>query len=236
MTISARIIQEEIRPLGSPEVAEHSKRFFKTGKGEYGEGDLFLGVRVPVVRKLVRKHRDAPAKVILTLLHSRYHEERLFAVLSLVDRYQRGNPQSAKSAFETYLEHLEFVNNWDLVDCSAHKIIGPQLQDRSRKLLYKQAKSKNLWERRVAIMSTYHYIRQQDFEDTLAIADLLLTDQHDLIHKAVGWMLREVGNRDIKVEEDFLKPRYQTMPRTMLRYAIEKFSQGRRKQYLQGKI
>lgn len=231
----AKDIQAELRSLGSPTIAAHARRFFKTGNGEYGEGDRFLGVRVPVVRKLVKKHREAQPKVVLDLLRSAYHEERLFAVLSLVDRFERGT-QAPRDVYNTYMDNLQCVNNWDLVDCSAHKIAGRYLQGRSRRPLYRLAKSQDLWKRRVAIISTAHFIRQRDIEDTLAISDILLNDEHDLIHKAVGWMLREVGNRDRKTEEVFLRTRYRQMPRTMLRYAIEKFPDNRRKQYLAGKI
>ncbi len=236
MACTAAAIRKEIRSLANPEIAAHSQRFFKTGKGEYGEGDRFLGIRVPVIRQQVKAHRDAPLKVVVSILKSPWHEERLFAVLSLVDMYKRGGDAERKEIFDLYLEYLCYVNNWDLVDSSAHLIVGPWLETRSRRRLYRMAKSRNLWERRVAIMSTYHFIRQKDYTDTLAIADLLLSDQHDLIHKAVGWMLRETGNRNKKVEVEFLQRRYQKMPRTMLRYAIEKFPERERKRWLNGKI
>lgn len=229
-------IERELRELGNTAVAERLSRFFKTGKGQYGEGDRFLGIRVPAVRKAVARHRDASLRTVLSLLRSRYHEIRLFAVLSLVERYKRADDDLKKTIGEHYLNNLRYVNSWDLVDSSAHLIVGPNLQDRSRKPLYRLAKSKDLWERRVAIMATYHFIRFRDFGDTLAIAELLQNDTEDLIHKAVGWMLREIGNRDLEAEEQFLKPHYSTMPRTMLRYAIERFPEERRKAYLHGRV
>lgn len=234
--VSVAQLRREIRAKGNEAIAEHSRRFFKTGKGEYGEGDRFLGIRVPVVRRFVRAHRDLPVDRILSFVRSAYHEERLFGIFSLVDRYKRGGEEQRARIYEIYLDHLEYVNNWDLIDGSAHWIVGPHLQDRSRKFLYDLTKSKNLWRRRIAIMSTYHYIRQRDFEDTLKIARILRDDPQDLIHKAVGWMLREVGNRDRKAEEAFLQKHYKKMPRTMLRYAIEKLPERRRKAYLNGQV
>lgn len=231
----AAAIRQEIRALGDSAIAEHSQRFFKTGKGEYGEGDRFLGIRVPVIRKQVRKHREAPLKAIDKLLQSPWHEERLFAVLSMADRFRRGDEESRREIFDTYIEHRHYVNNWDLVDGSSHIIVGGWLEFRNRKLLYQFARSNDLWERRIAIISTYQFIRNRDFDDTLAIAEILVNDEEDLIHKATGWMLREVGNRHLRTEEQFLKRHYKTMPRTMLRYAIEKFPENRRQAYLKGR-
>lgn len=233
--VGAAAIRQEIRALGDSAIAEHSQRFFKTGKGEYGEGDRFLGIRVPVIRKQVRKHREAPLKAIDKLLQSPWHEERLFAVLSMADRFRRGDKESRREIFDTYIEHRHYVNNWDLVDGSSHIIVGGWLESRNRKLLYRFARSKNLWERRIAIISTYQFIRNRDFDDTLAIAEILVNDEEDLIHKATGWMLREVGNRHLRTEEQFLKRHYKTMPRTMLRYAIEKFPENKRQAYLKGR-
>ena len=236
MAASATTIRNEFRTLGDKKIAEHSKRFFKTGKGEYGEGDQFLGIRVPVVRKQVRRHRDASLKAIGSFLASPWHEERLFAVFSLADRFKRSNVAEQREIFELYMANLHRVNNWDLVDGSAHLIVGPWLENRSRRRLYQMARSRSLWTRRIAIMSTYHFIRMSDFDETLAIAEILIGDDHDLIHKATGWMLREVGNRDRKAEEAFLRKHYKAMPRTMLRYAIEKFPEYRRKAYLAGRV
>jgi 3-methyladenine DNA glycosylase AlkD len=235
MPVSAATIRNEIRALGDEKIAEHSKRFFKTGKGEYGEGDRFLGIRVPVIRKQVVRHRGASLRTVGSFLKSPWHEERLFAVLWLADRFKRSEESAQREIFDLYMSHLNYVNNWDLVDGSAHLIVGPWLENRSRARLHRMARSRNLWTRRIAIMSTYHFIRKGDFDDTLAIAGILIEDDHDLIHKATGWMLREVGNRDRKTEEAFLRKHYKNMPRTMLRYAIEKFPEHRRKKYLAGK-
>lgn len=236
MTSTVGIIRAEMQALSNPAIAAHSTRFFKTGKGEYGAGDRFLGIRVPVIRKLVRRHRDATLRSILSMLKSVWHEERLFAVLSLTDRFANGDDSTKRAVFNVYVDNLRFVNNWDLVDGSAHLIVGPWLEMRSRKLLYTLAESGNLWERRVAVMSTFHFIKIGQYDDTLALAEILLYDDQDLIHKAVGWMLRETGNRDRAVEEKFLRKFYVNMPRTMLRYAIEKFPESKRQAYLQGKI
>ncbi len=222
--------------MGDAGTAENSQRFFKTGNGEYGEGDKFLGIRVPVIRKTVKTYKDVSEKTVLTFLRSKYHEERLFAVFLLVDQFKRGTHADKTRIFETYLDNTRYINNWDIVDGSAHLIVGPYLEQRDRRPIYELSISSNFWERRIAIISTYHYIRQQEFNDTLAIAEILKDDPEDLIHKAVGWMLREVGNRDRKAEEAFLKRNYKKLPRTMLRYAIEKFPEKRRKDYLHGRI
>ncbi|MEM7294863.1 MAG: DNA alkylation repair protein [Pseudomonadota bacterium] len=235
-TLTAAAVTCALQALGDKKIAVHSQRFFKTGPGDYGEGDVFIGVRVPVVRAQVKAFRALPQAEVEKLLHSKYHEVRLCAVLLMVEQFQRRDESVKKSIYDLYIRSAEFVNNWDLVDCSAYKIVGPWLESRDRKPLYKLAKSKNLWEKRIAIMSTLHFIRHKDFVDCLQIAELLLHDEHDLIHKAVGWMLREVGNRNKKAEQGFLKERYSSMPRTMLRYAIEKFPKPERDRYLTGKI
>lgn len=229
-------IRRELKRLADPKIATHSQRFFKTGPGQYGEGDRFLGIRVPKVRQVARQARDLPLDQVTQLLHSKWHEERLCAVVILSEQFKRGGPHLQQDIFELYLDSTAGINNWDLVDVSAHLIVGPYLQDRSRQRLRKLARSEVLWERRIAMMATYHFIKQDDFADTLAIAEILLRDEHDLIHKIVGWMLREVGKRDPSVEEEFLQDHYREMPRTMLRYAIEKFDEGLRQQYLKGEI
>ena len=234
--MTARAISKALRELANPDIAEHSKRFFKTGKGEYGEGDKFLGIRVPLIRRQAKQFRDTSLAEVGKLLESGYHEERLCAVLILVLQFDGAAEQQKKAIYELYLSSTAYVNNWDLVDSSAHLIVGPYLERRSRRRLYKLARSTDLWERRIAIMATYHFIRNGDFDDTLALAELLLHDDHDLIHKAVGWMLREVGNRDRRAEEDFLESHYREMPRTMLRYAIEKLPERRRQAYLKGRV
>jgi 3-methyladenine DNA glycosylase AlkD len=234
--LSAAEIRRQFRLLGDSEVAAHSARFFKTGNGEYGESDRFLGIRVPVTRQHARRFRNAPLRTVVALLKSAYHEERLLALLILVEQYQRGDPAYKQRVFDAYLANRRFVNNWDLVDSSAYKIVGPQLESGSRALLDQLAESDNLWDRRIAIISTYHFIRRGDFADVLRIAGKLRDDEHDLIHKAVGWMLRETGNRDRATEERFLRQHYRKMPRTMLRYAIEKFPEDSRKAWLNGEV
>ena len=229
-------ITKRLKKLGSTQQAAISRKFFKTGPGEYGEGDIFIGVRVPVLRKLVKDYVDLPVEEINTLLRSPIHEERLLALLLMVRRAAGGNDALKKSIYELYLENTRFVNNWDLVDTSAEHIVGAYLSDKSRSVLYRLAEFGDLWERRIAIMSTFHFIKRHDFSDTIKISKMLLLDRHDLIHKAVGWMLREIGKRDLKTEENFLKAHYDKMPRTMLRYAIEKFPESKRQRYLKGRI
>lgn len=236
MTSAATAISQQVRALASPETAANLQRFFKTGAGQYGEGDVFLGIKVPPLRALAKQHRNADLRTISALLESLFHEERLFALLLLMQFYQRGSDEQQQAAFDLYLGNTQRINNWDLVDISAPHIVGRHLENKPRKILHKLARSPMLWERRIAIIATAWFIRLNDFDDTLRIAKTLLQDEHDLMHKAVGWMLREVGKRDLAVEEDFLKPHYQKMPRTMLRYAIERFPEPKRKSYLLGRI
>lgn len=204
--------------------------FFKTGKGGYAEGDIFLGVVVPETRKLVKKYKNIALKDAVKLLRSKIHEERLAALLILVDKFQ--TDQGKEEIYNLYLKNTKHINNWDLVDLSAGQIVGDYLFVKPKTILFKLARSKNFWERRIAIMATFNFIKKNQFKETLKIAEMLLIDTHDLIHKAVGWMLREVGKRNLKVEDDFLKKHYQKMPRTMLRYAIEKFPEKKRGRYL----
>lgn len=227
---------QNLQNIGNPEMAAHSQRFFKTGPGEYGEGDIFLGIRVPVVRQQVKLFKDMPLNEIEKLLHSKYHEARLLALLIMVKQFNRKKPDLKSTIYQLYMKNTDYVNNWDLVDSSAHYIAGVWLFDKDRQVLYDLARSRNLWRRRIGMMSTFWYIKQGQFDDALAIAKILLDDKEDLIHKAVGWMLREIGNRNGQVERSFLKDRYHSMPRTMLRYAIEKFPEAERKQYLSGSI
>jgi 3-methyladenine DNA glycosylase AlkD len=235
MSKTAAAIRARLRELANPRVAAHSARFFKTGPTGYGKGDRFLGIRVPELRRLAREHRDAPLSAALTLLRSRIHEERLLALILMAERFAHGDERERTEIYDRYLEHTpRYVNNWDLVDCSAHRIVGAYLEVRDRALLYRLARSPSLWQRRVAIIATFWYIRHGSFGDTLAIAELLLDDREDLIHKAVGWMLREVGNRDRAAAERFLGKHCAKMPRTMLRYAIEKLPERRRRAYLDG--
>ena len=231
-----KIIHNDLLQLANEQIAEHSQRFFKTGKGEYGEGDIFLGIRVPLLRKLVKKYRGISIAEVHKLLHSEFHEERLLAVLILVQLFKSGDESVQKQVYDLYLENTEYINNWDIVDISASNIVGAHLYEKDKAPLYDLVQSKNLWERRISIISTFYFIRQNEFDDTLKLANFLLNDKEDLIHKAVGWMLREVGKREIEFEEEFLQEHYKIMPRTMLRYAIEKFPETSRKMYLRGEV
>jgi 3-methyladenine DNA glycosylase AlkD len=229
-------LRKNIKTLRSKEVADTMQWFFKTGKGEYGEGDIFAGLKVPVQRKIAKDFRDLSKTEIKQLLASPVHEERLISLFILVEQYEKGSEKEKEKIFKFYLKNRKGINNWDLVDLSAPKIVGKYLLEKDKSILVKFASSKNLWERRIAILSTYEFIRNNNFKPTLEIAEILLNDEHDLIHKAVGWMLREVGKKDLQTEEKFLRKYYKTMPRTMLRYSIEKFPESKRKKYLQGKI
>ena len=224
--------RDALREFASETDAVILQRFFKTGPGEYGEGDRFLGVRVPATRKVARMFRAMPLADAQTLLASKVHEERLLALLILIGHYQRGTADQKQEVFDLYLANTRHINNWDLVDVSAEHVVGAHLWDKSRAPLSSLAHSADLWERRIAVMATFHFIKKNQFDETLQIAELLLSDSHDLIHKAVGWMLREIGKRDLGAEEDFLRRNHQHMPRTMLRYAIEKFSEDKRRWYL----
>jgi 3-methyladenine DNA glycosylase AlkD len=234
--MSLKSLRADFRQLGNPDDVPNLQRFFKTAPGEYGEGDRFLGIRVPETRKAVKRFRAESLRSVTALLGSPYHEERLLAALLLVDKYERGDEEMQKRVYEIYMGNRAGLNNWDIIDSSAHKIVGPWLDSRSRTPMYELVDSDSLWDRRIAIIATYYFIRKSEFADTLRIAASLRDDSEDLIHKAVGWMLREVGNRDRKVEETFLAKHYKKMPRTMLRYAIEKFPERRRKAYLNGNV
>lgn len=226
-------IVAHLQSMANADIAEHSQRFFKTGPGEYGAGDKFLGIRVPVLRNLVKQYKNAELADAIKLLHNEYHEIRLFALLLMVALYQSSKQiEQQKAIFDSYLANTKWINNWDLVDCSAHKILGHYLLDKNREVLFQLAVSNSLWERRIAMMATYTLIKHQQFEQTFALAELLLDDNEDLIHKVAGWMLREVGKIDLAAELRFLDLHYQCMPKTMLRYAIEKLPQSQRKHYL----
>jgi 3-methyladenine DNA glycosylase AlkD len=224
-------LKRRLRALANPERAAHSLRFFKTAPGDYGHGDKFLGLTVPTMRGVVREFRDLPLADADGLLASPWHEDRLVALMILVEQYRR-TPAARNTIYKLYLARTDRINNWDLVDASAPHIVGAHLAERSRKPLLRLAKSPSLWERRIAIVATQHFIRRNEFADTLAIARLLLRDPHDLIHKACGWMLRETGKRDERVLRAFLDEHAARMPRTMLRYAIERL--GDRRRYLTG--
>jgi 3-methyladenine DNA glycosylase AlkD len=236
MRTNEREILTRLERLGDPEKAQIHQRFFKTGPGEYGEGDVFLGIRVPETRKLAREYERLSLPETIKLLQSPIHEARLLALFILARAYGKGDAALQEQIYNLYLQNTRFINNWDLVDTSAEHIVGPWLRHQSKMPLHTLAIAELIWERRIAIMATFHYIKQGEFEPTLGIAELLLTDAHDLIHKATGWMLREVGKRNLAVEESFLKAHYRRMPRTMLRYAIEKFPEDLRQQYLRGDI
>jgi 3-methyladenine DNA glycosylase AlkD len=229
-------IRARLRSIGTKERAKVSRRFFKTGPGEYGEGDIFLGVTVPELRQLAAAYQAITLREVTQLLRSTIHEERFLALLILVRTYARGDAHTKRGIYELYLKNTRHVNNWDLVDASAEYIVGAFLMGKNKKPLYALAKSNYLWERRIAIMATFHFIKCGEFAETLAIARILLSDTEDLIHKAVGWMLREVGKRHPQIEERFLKEHYKRIPRTMLRYAIERFPEPKRKRYLRGEI
>jgi 3-methyladenine DNA glycosylase AlkD len=234
MTATSEEIAARLEAMGDAEHARFVAGYFRTGPGEYGEGDMFLGIRVPVLRGLVREYRGLPLERAAELLRSPWHEARLLACLLLADAYPRGDAAAREAIYRLYLRNTEYINNWDLVDTSAPHVVGAHLQAGDRTVLEELARSESLWERRIAIVATQHFIRGGDFGTTLRIAEMLVDDPHDLIHKAVGWMLREVGNRDRAAEEGFLQRHHHTMPRTMLRYAIEKFPPGLREAYLRG--
>ncbi len=218
--------------------AEHLPKFFQTFPGGYGENDKFIGVSVPNQRKTAKKHYPtcslSDAK---QLLNESVHEYRLTALFILIYKFEKTTQLVKQTAIvDVYVNNVAHVNNWDLVDSSSYKILGPYLMDKDKSLLYEYAISDNLWKQRISIITTLHFIRHKQYSDTLDLAIILLNHPHDLIHKAVGWMLREIGNQDYAVEFNFLKKHYTCMPRTMLRYAIEKFEEGIRQQFLTGKI
>lgn len=232
-------LQTELQKLGNPQKSKNSAWFFKTGKGEYGEGDIFLGVTMPEQRKLIKKYLHLSLKEIKQLLQSPEHEFRMCALLILVEKFKKGTEADREKIYDLYLQNTRWINNWDLVDTSAEYIVGPWLEVRKEKMkiLERLAKSESLWERRIAMLSTFCYIKKGNSKEAFQIAKLLLNDDEDLIHKAVGWMLREIGKRcSVEEEEMFLKKHYLNMPRTMLRYSIEHFPEGKRKAYLSGKI
>lgn len=226
------MIHRELKRHSDPARATALQRFFKTAPGEYGHGDRFLGVTVPAVRAVAARHQSLPLRDVEALLHSSWHEERLLALVILVRRYERETPTRRDAIYRLYRRNIRHINNWDLVDCSAGRIVGAHLCEGNRAWLRRLARSSSLWERRIAVMATGFFIGRDEFDETLHIARLLLDDPHDLIHKAVGWMLREVGKRNRAAEEEFLRQHAHLMPRTMLRYAIERFPERLRRRYL----
>ena len=229
-------LKKELQELADEKQAEILQKFFKTGKGEYGEGDIFLGIKVPVQRNVAKKYFGLSLPKIQELLKSNIHEHRLTGLIILSNKYKESKEEDQANIFNFYLKNTKNINNWDLVDVTAPNIVGHFLSDKKKNILYNLARSNNLWERRIAIVSTFNFIRKQEFEDTLALSEILLDDKHDLMHKAVGWMLREVGKKDEAVLEAFLKQHYKVMPRTMLRYSIERFDEDKRKKYLLGEV
>jgi len=227
-------LKKDLRKLANSKKGKDLSKFFKTGKGEYGEGDIFLGIAVPNQRKIAKKYATLSLGEIQDLLSSKIHEHRLTSLFILISKFENGNNKLKKEIFDFYLKNTKNINNWDLVDLSAPKILGAYMLDnpKEKKILYKLAKSKNLWEKRIAMLSTFAFIKNNEFDDALKISKILLKDEHDLIHKAVGWMLREIGKKDQKTEEKFLKKHYKKMPRTMLRYAIEKFQKNKKEFYM----
>lgn len=234
--ITASDIRRQLQTKSDPNKAQASQRFFKTGPGQYGEGDRFLGLSVPQVRRFVRMHRTLQLPALLECLQSPWHEERLFALLVLVEQYKRGTQPEREVIFQIYLSNTHRINNWDLVDVSASQIVGAHLDPQDIEVLERLAASGLIWDRRIAIIASFYWIRQGVFDPTLRLSGLLLHDPHDLIHKAVGWMLREVGKRHRPSEEIFLREHCQTMPRTMLRYALEHFPEELRQSYLRGEV
>ena len=239
--MALRQIQQELRILHDREKAELLQGFFKTKPGEYGEGDIFLGITVPEQRKISKKYYSQTSpRQVQELLDSKIHDERSVALFMLIEKYKRADSKQKKNIFDFYLKNLNKgnINNWDLVDISAPSIIGDYLLDNEeqKNILYLLVSSNDLWKKRVAVLSTFAFIKLKQFEDSLKIAKILLNDEHDLIHKAVGWMLREIGKKNQKIEEAFLKKHYKEMPRTMLRYSIERFPEKLRQKYLKGEI
>lgn len=229
-------LEKKLKKYASEQRGKLLQRYFKTGKGEHGEGDVFLGLVVGDQRKIAKQFNNLPIKNIQELLNSKVHEKRLIALLILVEQFKKSDEPVREKIFDFYLKNTKNINNWDLVDLSAPNIVGKWLLNKPRDLLYKLATSDDLWEKRISIISTLTFIRNNEFEDTIKISEILLKDKHDLIHKAVGWMLREVGKKEQDVLENFLKKHYKKMPRTMLRYSIERFEENKRQKYLKGEI
>ena len=225
-------VKADLEKLSDPEHAMKLQGFFKTGKGQYGEGDIFIGVRVPDQRRIAKKYRNISLTDVLELLRSEIHEHRLTALFILTEQFNKGDEETRQRIVDLYLSNTAYVNNWDLVDSSAHKILGAWLVDKPRGVLYDLARSESLWERRISIISTFAFIHRGDLGDALALAEALVDDGHDLIHKASGWVLREIGKKDQSVLEAFLLEHSETMPRTMLRYAIERLPEERRRFYM----
>lgn len=227
---------KEIQSKANPEKAKLLQRFFKTGKGEYGEGDIFLGLTVPIQRIIAKKYKDISLPKLQELIKSKFHEYRLIALLILTYKFEKANEKTQEEIFNFYLKNTKYINNWDLVDLTSTRVMGKFLFEKDKKILYKLVNSKDLWEKRISIISTLYFVSKNEFQDALTISELLLKDKHDLIHKAVGWTLREIGKRDKEVLRKFLRQHYQDLPRTTLRYAIERFPEEERKKWLKGEF
>lgn len=231
--MTALNVKQELLALGNPERAEHSKYFFKTGKGEYAEGDKFIGIPVPQIRKVAKGYKNLSFGELGKLLNDAYHECRFCALIILAEQFKKADNTKREKIIDFYLANTGGVNNWDLVDVSSYSLLGEWLADKDKSVLYELAKSENLWEQRIAIVSTMAFIRKNEFDDTLKLSEFFLSHKHDLIHKACGWMLREVGGKEERYLTDFLDKHHKVMPRTMLRYAIEKLTPEQRKMYMQ---
>lgn len=230
--MTAEQIEKELNAHEDPAAAGFAQRFFKTGKGQYGEGDIFIGLRVPLVRKIAKNYRQLPLSEIEKLLESPIHEHRLAAVIIITEQAKRADRKLKQDLYELYLRRSDRINNWDIVDVSCREVVGGYLMDKPRQPLYELAKSKDMWERRIAIVSTWQFIREKDLDDTFKIAEMLLKDKEDLMHKATGWMLREAGKRDEGRLKEFLDQYAHVMPRTMLRYGLEKLHPQERAYYM----
>lgn len=229
----AKELQDELNGHEDPARAVHAQRFFKTGKGQYGEGDIFIGLRVPLTRKICKKYKDLPVGEIEKLLESPIHEHRLAAVIIMTESAKRANDVLRKALYDLYLRRTDRINNWDIIDISCREVVGGYLIDKPRDILYWLARSQQMWERRIAVISTAAFIAQNDLNDTFKISKILLTDKEDLIHKATGWMLREAGKKDEAKLKEFLDEHATVMPRTMLRYSLERLQPVDRARYMQ---
>ena len=233
--MTAAFVFEELKSMANPEKVAYLQRFFKTGPGEYAEGDLFLGLMNPQTRSIAKANKSLPISELQILLENRYHEARLCALVIATERYKRAKPVEKKELYDFFIKNTRYINNWDLIDDTCPHVIGEYLLDKDRSILYKFAKSKNLWEQRIAIISSRTFVRNGDFKDTIVLAEMLIDHKHDLMHKAVGWMLREIGKRDKETLSEFLEKYATKMPRTALRYAIEHYPEPERQYFLKKK-
>ncbi len=227
-------LRKEMEECSNEEKAKLYQRFFKTGPGQYGEGDVFMGLTMPETRAISSKYTEMPIEEVQELLNSEIHEHRMSALLIVIQKYRKANKEEKRKLYEFYLKNMSRINNWDLIDVTASHVVGDFLfnNKEEKEMLYKLAKSNDLWEKRISVISTFRFIKENEFEDSINISEILLNDKHDLIHKAVGWMLREIGKKDQEIEEEFLRKYHKTMPRTMLRYSLEKFTKDKKDFYM----